>query len=176
MLAFIRKLFTQKKGNASNSEDAAPAQAQDGNSPEETLPQTPLAPKSWLALGLDGALASTTPHGLRGPIGAPVYNTVQRLKDWTEHRKLTVKILTPRAATEEGANAVRAWLKEHNLPELEVTHAKDLQMVEFWSAHCVQVISNTGQIVGPSSAKLDQQAKKAEELPAQADATTTDAS
>lgn len=164
MLVFIRKFFTRNKDSDSGSEDAAPAQTD--NPLEDPLPQTPLAPKSWLALGLDGALATSTAEGLRGPIGPPVYNTVQRLKDWIEHRNLTVKILTPRAATEEGANAVRAWLKENGLPELEVTHAKDLQMVEFWSAHCVQVISNTGQIVGTSAAGLDQEAKKAEELPA----------
>lgn len=180
MLGFIRKLFSRGKNGEHAPEKKADAAASSADTQDEDagepLPESPHASKAWLAIGLDGALASMGPDGLRGPIGPPVYNTVQRLKDWTEFRDLRVKILTPRAATEEGAAAVRQWLKEHKLPELEVTHKKDLNMVECWAANCVQVISNTGQIVATSPSGLDQAAKKAEELPVKADAHAADAS
>lgn len=173
MFAFIRNFFTRSKdsGAADEKTAAAPAHNDDENADDaEPLPESPHASRAWLGLGLDGALSLKTPEGLKGPIGPPVANTVQRLRDWVEHRDLKVKILTPRAATEEGALAVRQWLKENGLPELPVTHRKNLHMVEFWSAHCVQVISNTGQIVGSSPTGLDQREKKAEESLAQASA------
>lgn len=172
MLAFIRKFFTRTKDSDAAQESAIAAeQLQDDETGDsaELLPENPHSNKAWLAIGLDGALAHSTAEGLRGPIGPPVHNTVQRLKDWVEHRELRVKILTPRAATEEGTRAVRQWLKENDLPNLKITHSKDLHMVEFWSAKCVQVISNTGQIVGSSTAGLDQSQKNTENPPSQAD-------
>lgn len=165
MFARIRQFFSRSKKAAAANDKTATATAgqaegeeQDATDLSGALPEDPQSAKAWLALGLDGSLSQSTPEGLRGPIGEPVYNTVQRLKDWTEHRELRVKILTPRAATPEGAQAVRDWLKAHDLPALQVTNKKDLNMVEFWSVRSVQVISNTGQAVGFSPAGLDKPA------------------
>lgn len=170
MFARIRTFFSRSKAAPTKDGEAASKTA-GGNTTGTSadaianpLPEDPHAVKAWLALGLDGALATMSPSGLKGPIGEPVHNTVQRLRDWVEHRELRVKILTPRAATPEGVQTVRDWLRQHGLPALDVTAEKDLHMVEFWSAHCVQVISNTGQIVGGSPAGLDQPVKKAEEM------------
>lgn len=172
------RLFQLLRGN--RTKPAAPAagpqlwaaQDDDANAADATpLPDDPSANKAWLGIGLDGTLAEESGTGAGGPIGAPVHNTVQRLKDWTDYRGLTVKVLTPRAATEAGAQAVREWLSRHNLPALEVTAKKDLNMVEMWSAHCVQVISNTGQIVATSPLGLDQPAADTDATPSPDSAT-----
>jgi hypothetical protein len=59
-----------------------------------------------------------------------------------------VKIFTARADDEKGVNAIKAWLKKHELPDLEVTNLKDQKMIEFWDDKAVQVRKNTGQRVG----------------------------
>ena len=41
-------------------------------------------------------------------------------------------------------------LEKHDLPQLEITNAKDMDMIELWDDRCVQVIANTGNPVGPS--------------------------
>lgn len=165
MFVRLLKLFRRNRDKSAPDKTGASANAAAANEPDADdtapLPEDPNASKAWLGIGLDGTLATDEGTGLGGPIGAPVYNTVQRLRDWVEHRGLTVKVITPRAATEEGAQAVRDWLQQHKLPALEVTAKKNLNMVEMWSACCVQVISNTGQIVGTSPRGLDQPAATA---------------
>ncbi len=110
-------------------------------------------PVSWIGLGLEGGLAKTVSDGegkpVPGQLGAPVPQMVERLYDW-QSKGLMVKIFTPLASTEEGLVRVRDWLIKHGLPELQVTNAKDLHMLELWDARCIQVIPNTGMPVGES--------------------------
>ena len=62
-----------------------------------------------------------------------------------------VKIVTARAQDPDQAiPPIREWLKKHGLPELEITNAKDMDMIELWDDRCVQVVPNTGNPVGPN--------------------------
>jgi len=111
--------------------------------------------QSWLGVGLDGVLAERTDAGLTGEIGPPIPNMVARVRDWVKYKRIKVRVLTPRASTEAGAEEVRAWLDSNRLSYLEFTSAKDLHMVEFWDDRAVQVISNLGVVVGESPNQLD---------------------
>ena len=62
-----------------------------------------------------------------------------------------VKIVTARAQNPELAvPPIREWLAKHGLPELEITNAKDMDMIELWDDRCLQVIQNTGRPIGPN--------------------------
>ena len=62
-----------------------------------------------------------------------------------------VKIVTARAERPELATPpILDWLEKHGLPKLEVTNAKDMDMIELWDDRCVQVVPNTGNPVGPN--------------------------
>ena len=105
--------------------------------------------KQWIGVDLDGTLALAEPWQGFEHIGKPVPNMLKRVKVWLE-MGYTVKIVTARAASPEPAiPPIKAWLKKHDLPDLEVTNAKDMDMIELWDDRCVQVIANTGNPVTP---------------------------
>lgn len=110
---------------------------------------------SWIGVGLDGVLSERRDDGLAGEIGPPIPDMVARVRDWVKYKRIRVRILTPRAATPEGAEQVSQWVKKHRLDYLEFTSQKDLHMVEFWDDRAVQVISNLGVVVGQSPNNLD---------------------
>jgi hypothetical protein len=103
--------------------------------------------EGWIGVDLDGTLAKHT--GWKGitHIGDPIPAMVARVRRWVGRGK-KVKIFTARADDEKGVNAIKAWLKKHELPDLEVTNLKDQKMIEFWDDKAVQVRKNTGQRVG----------------------------
>ena len=76
-----------------------------------------------------------------------------------EEDRLDVRIFTARVAGDrEGINArtskilIQDWLeKECGLPRLEVTNVKDFHMVELYDDRAVQVVFNTGELVGFST-------------------------
>ncbi|MFP6893120.1 MAG: hypothetical protein VCA18_05180, partial [Opitutales bacterium] len=105
--------------------------------------------KQWIGVDLDGTLAMAEPWQGFEHIGKPVPNMVKRLNVWVG-MGYTVKIVTARAAEPEVAiPPIKAWLKKHGLPDLEVTNAKDMDMIELWDDRAVQVIPNTGNPVTP---------------------------
>lgn len=120
-------------------------------------------PSGWIGLGLEGGLAQAVFDGqgklVPGQLGDPVPIMVERLRHWLG-KGLVIKLFTPLAAREEGVAKVKDWLRHHGLPDLPVTHAKDLHMLELWDARCIQVIPNTGRPVGQS--RLFADAKKTE--------------
>jgi hypothetical protein len=108
--------------------------------------------KQWIGVDLDGTLAMAEPWQGFEHIGKPVPNMVKRLNVWVG-MGYTVKIVTARAAEPEVATPpIKAWLKKHGLPDLEVTNAKDMDMIELWDDRAVQVIPNTGNPVTPMQA------------------------
>ena len=108
--------------------------------------------KQWIGVDLDGTLAMAEPWQGFEHIGKPVPNMVKRLNVWVG-TGYTVKIVTARAADPEVAiPPIKAWLKKHGLPDLEVTNAKDMDMIELWDDRAVQVIPNTGNPVTPMQA------------------------
>ena len=88
--------------------------------------------KQWIGVDLDGTLAMAEPWQGFEHIGKPVPNMVKRLNVWVG-MGYTVKIVTARAADPEVAiPPIKAWLKKHGLPDLEVTNAKDLPDQEYF--------------------------------------------
>ncbi len=116
---------------------------------ERVLTRDELDRQAWIGVGLDGTLAHGRTPAADHSIGDPVPLMVTRVKHWIE-QGYKVKILTARAARAENIPAIRNWLQEHGLPALEVTHRKDLHMVEMWDDRAIQVVGNTGRPVGKS--------------------------
>ena len=106
--------------------------------------------RQWIGVDLDGTLAEADAWQGFEHIGKPVPNMVKRVKIWIE-MGYRVKIVTARAERPELATPpILDWLEKHGLPKLEVTNAKDMDMIELRDDRCVQVVPNTGNPVGPN--------------------------
>lgn len=128
----ILKAFSLPKDDSARPDSEAAAKNRTDN------------PHKWIAVDLDGTLAQYSEwKGIRH-IGAPVPLMLERVKLWVESGH-NVKILTARASVPEGVAPVKKWLQKHGLPDLEVTNAKDFNMLEVWDDRAVQVIRNTGK-------------------------------
>lgn len=121
----------------------------------------------WIAVDLDGTLAEY--HGWRGMehIGDPVPVMLERVKRWIAEGR-DIRIFTARVDGGEVAVSVgesggaeyrdvakvkaviEAWCLKHIGQVLPVTNVKDFAMDELWDDRAVQVIPNTGEIVGHS--------------------------
>jgi hypothetical protein len=101
-------------------------------------------PEAWIGVDLDGTLARYTSYKGATKIGTPIPRMVRRVRRWVSHGK-KVKIFTARADDERSVNAIKAWLKDNELPDLEVTNLKDQHCVEFWDDRAVSVEKNTGK-------------------------------
>ena len=98
----------------------------------------------WIGVDLDGTLAEY--HGFVSPdhIGPPVPLMLRRVKEWLADGR-TVKIFTARVSVPEQAQPIKAWLKKHGLPDLEITNVKDQHMDQLWDDRAVRVKRNTGR-------------------------------
>lgn len=100
--------------------------------------------KGWHGVDLDGTLAIyTTYQG--GEIGKPIPLMVSRVKQWL-HNGEGVKIFTARAALNDvdDLKKIQAWCVKYIGQALEITNAKDPDMIDLWDDRAVQVIPNTG--------------------------------
>ena len=109
--------------------------------------------KPWVGVDLEGTLAFET--GTHESIGSPVPQMLDQIRKWMKYDHFEVKIITPRAQTQQGQSEVYHWLKKHDLPPLSVTDQKDFFMIELWSTRAVQIASNTGRVIGFSPNQLD---------------------
>lgn len=100
----------------------------------------------WIGVDLDGTLAHDLGNRSLDEIGSPIKPMLNRVKKWLAEGK-TVKIFTARASAPRQIAVVKKWLVQHGLPDLEVTNAKDLRMIELWDDRCVQVMTNSGEPV-----------------------------
>jgi len=105
----------------------------------------------WIGVDLDGTLAHEIPDS-QDPdqIGEPVQAMMQRVLAWIDQGQ-TVKIFTARASVPRQIILVKEWLKQHGLPDLEVTNAKDFKMIELWDDRAVQVTRNSGEPLSQQS-------------------------
>lgn len=139
-------------------------------------------PPGWIGVDFDGTLADYS-AGWQGPshVGAPIPTMVARVKAWLAegrevriftariwptntvpdgqdakyHLKTFSQFMTPRERQAyECATAIQAWCKEHIGRVLTITNVKDLGMIELYDDRCVQVVANTGELVGQSSRGL----------------------
>lgn len=106
----------------------------------------------WVGVDLDGTLARY--DGWQGidHVGEPIKPMVDRVKRWIAEGK-TVKIFTARVS-DGNPNTVRViqeWCKTHIGQVLNITNIKDYAMDELYDDRAVQVIMNTGILVGKST-------------------------
>jgi len=111
----------------------------------------------WIGVDLDGTLAEY--HGWVSPshIGPPIHRMLDRVKKWRAEG-CEVRIFTARVSDEgqapEAREAIEQWCLKFLGEILPVTHMKDYEMIELWDDRCVQVIQNTGEVIGFSTRGL----------------------
>lgn len=101
----------------------------------------PFQKHPWIGVDLDGTLAVWTEYNQ--DIGEAVPTMLNRVRAWRA-AGITVKLFTARAAHPELIQGVRDWLFLHDLQDMEITNAKDSDMVEMWDDRAVAVVRNTG--------------------------------
>ncbi len=103
------------------------------------------ANKEWIGVDFDGTLAEYGGWDGATKCGKPIPKMVARVRRWLRDDK-KVKIFTARADDEESVKAIKKWLKENDLPDLEITNLKDQYMVKLWDDKAVAVEKNTGEV------------------------------
>jgi hypothetical protein len=93
----------------------------------------------WIGVDFDGTLA--TRKGMR-----PIEPMMARVRGWLASGK-EVRIFTTRADDKALSDEVRQFLKDNNLPPLQITNIKSYDMDTIWDDRCVQVIPDTGEVV-----------------------------
>lgn len=100
----------------------------------------------WHGFDLDGTLAKYEGWQGKNHIGEPVEKVKQRIeKLLSEGNK--VKIFTARASDPKAIPPIKEWLKQHNLPLLEITNKKNPGMISLYDDIAIQVRKNTGNLV-----------------------------
>jgi len=99
--------------------------------------------RPWIGVDLDGTLAEYYGWVSDGSIGRPVPIMVKRMMSWIKAGR-RVKIFTARASSEAQVAAVKKWLADNGLPDLEVTNVKDSACRELWDDRAIGVIKNQG--------------------------------
>lgn len=109
--------------------------------------------RGWIAVDLDGTLATYDKFMGLHVIGEPIPLMVERVKRWLAAGK-DVRIFTARVSQSlwrprpedvyRTVIAIEDWCEKHIGERLPVTCIKDAEMDELWDDRAVQVIKNTG--------------------------------
>jgi hypothetical protein len=134
------QIFVREKPPLPALDEPAPVERQPENKPTDGSGES----KPWIGVDLDGTLATGAVWRGFDHIGPPVPLMLARVRHWLE-QGLTVKIFTARATRPEAIEPIKLWLAEQGLPDLEITNAKDFDMIECWDDRAVQVVQNTGR-------------------------------
>ncbi len=103
-------------------------------------------PKIWTGVDLDGTLAYDDRMSSPEEVGKPIPEMLKLVKKMIAHG-IRVKIFTARATDPEQFPIIRKWLKDNDLPELEITNVKDYRMQRLYDDRCIQVEKNTGRLI-----------------------------
>lgn len=96
-----------------------------------------------IAVDLDKTLAfHHSGMGIRC-IGKPIPSMLKRVRNWLD-RGDKVVIFTARAGHKAAIPAIRRWLKDNNLPNLEITNVKKPEFDQIWDDRAVSVKPNKG--------------------------------
>ena len=130
----------------------------------------------WIGVDLDGTIAQYDGWKSATHIGAPVPVMLARVKQWIEEGK-EVRIFTARVfplnqcimpdtilAVTSTSNesrdsaiasvkAIQQWCKIHLGRVIPITNVKDYGMITLYDDRAVQVVENTGELVGNSKTK-----------------------
>lgn len=105
-------------------------------------------PETWIALDLDGTLAEY--HGWKGiehigrPIPAMVSTVKVAMEQGVRFEIFTARVSGPPEEAIEAKLHIKAWLKEHGLPNFAITANKKKKFRQFWDDRAVSVTVNTG--------------------------------
>ena len=102
--------------------------------------------RGWIGVDLDGTLARSDTLVSLSKIGKPIPRMAERVKQMIK-QGYRIKIFTARASDPDQIPLIQRWLAEHEFPELEITNAKDYDMIRCYDDRAVQVIANTGVLV-----------------------------
>lgn len=116
----------------------------------EVEPRDDFLSQGWIGVDLDGTLAKSERNLSLARVGEPVPKMVDLVKSMVNNG-VRVKIFTARGGDSEQIQLVKTWLMKNGLPDLEVTNAKDYDMIRLYDDRAVQVIANTGEIVTDSN-------------------------
>lgn len=139
MLNSIKKYFKQAKEENSREHTLSSSH---GEIPEgkEALP------KIWTGVDLDGTLAYYDSTSTLDRVGEPIPAMLDLVRKMLNNG-IRVKIFTARAQDPDQLPVIRKWLRENNLPELEITNIKDYYMQRLYDDRCIQVEKNTGRLI-----------------------------
>lgn len=120
--------------------------------------------RGWIGVDLDRTLAVYDIFRGNTHIGEPIPKMVNRVKRWLAEG-WEVRIFTARVSkdgtperdvlAEEARAAIRDWVHTHIGYDLGITCIKDYHMVELWDDRAVQVLPNTGMMMGVSPLGLE---------------------
>ena len=97
-----------------------------------------------IAVDLDGTLAKHLDGEFdKDKIGEPVPEMVKKVKAWLAANKKVV-IFTARAASAENVPPIKKWLRDHDLPDLQITNEKTPDMVLFVDDRARAVVRDKG--------------------------------
>jgi len=102
--------------------------------------------KSWIGVDLDGTLAYYNRLSTYDKVGEPVPAMMALVKKMLNNG-VKVKIFTARVQDPDQLPIIRKWLKQNDLPELEITNIKDYNMLRLYDDRCIQVERNTGRLI-----------------------------
>lgn len=109
---------------------------------------TNTASTGWIAVDLDGTLASYDPRRGIEHVGKPIPGMTDRVKQWHQ-AGFDVRIFTARASSGELIAPVQEWLVSLGLPALPVTNLRDKELLQIWDDRAIQVETNTGEVITP---------------------------
>lgn len=110
------------------------------------LPSKKPKHEHWEGFDLDGTLAKDDGWKGKEHIGEPIEKTRKLIEKKLEQGK-KVKIFTARASDPKTIPYIKDWLKQNNIPLLEITNKKDPGIVNIYDDRAVQVRKNTGNLV-----------------------------
>jgi len=123
----------------------------------------------WVGVDLDGTLAYYDSKYVPGEIG-PIIPAMKRVVIDLIDQGYEVKIFTARVFSDNDTQraqevqrnyvAIKEWLRDNGLPDLEITCVKDYMMVELYDDRAVQVEWNTGKLLGESTLKYRRHTKE----------------
>jgi hypothetical protein len=140
MLKSIKKYLNKAKEEIAKEYDVGPEEMVVVDSEKKILP------KIWTGVDLDGTLACLDRNAPYDEVGEPVPAMMALVRKMINNG-IRVKIFTARAEDPEQIPIIRKWLKDNNLPELEITNVKDYNMQRLYDDRCIQVERNTGRLI-----------------------------
>jgi len=111
-------------------------------------PDTNPTQRGWIAMDLDGTLATyDARHGV-AIVGKAIESIVFRVKHWLD-MGIEVRVFTARASDPTLIAPIQSWLIENGLPDLVITNRRDMDLMQLWDDRVVQTECNSGTVLTP---------------------------